>query len=115
MNVELFISAIEQAGQSPCDKFKCEKRDQCSSELLACTSFRNFLETGNAVTPYMFFPIKVSKNLFPKKLSRIKPTKEIYLSLNDINSTSEDEREKAANAVVSGAIAGRSHLETCWL
>ena len=115
MNVDLFINAIKQAGQSPCDQFKCEKRDRCSSELLACTSFRNFIETGIAVTPYMFFPIKVSKNISPRKLSRIKPTKEIYLSLNDINSTSEDEREKAVNTVVSGAIKSRSGLDSCWL
>lgn len=38
-------------GQSPCEKVDCEHKSRCATQLLACSSFQRWVNTGRALYP----------------------------------------------------------------
>jgi hypothetical protein len=44
--------ALAGAAKTPCEQFVCKMRYRCSEQLLCCDSFRWYVKTGKAVSPY---------------------------------------------------------------
>jgi hypothetical protein len=110
MKTDSLISALEEVGQTPCDKFKCSKRSVCASSNLACTSFCYFVETGKARDPRIFF-----KYLKPLKIERrktIEPSREIFESLRP-----DDYRENNSRDVffaLLNSTESKTKIEIVW-
>jgi hypothetical protein len=51
MNVRQLLSAIEFEHPTPCERHKCEKRDECGRDNLACTAFWLYVKTGRSHPP----------------------------------------------------------------
>lgn len=45
--------AILEAGTTPCERYACLTRFRCSEQLLACDSFKWYVKTGKAFSPYL--------------------------------------------------------------
>lgn len=41
-----FADAIQNVGPSPCEKFKCDKFDECAKKAQECFAFRIWVNTG---------------------------------------------------------------------
>lgn len=55
-----FVSAMLRAGETPCERFHCAKKDECAWAKLACSSFRLYVNRGNALSPNVRFQISRS-------------------------------------------------------
>ena len=51
MSLDAFVKAIEAAGVTPCKKFDCGQISRCAEELLSCSAFAHYVQTGIAIHP----------------------------------------------------------------
>lgn len=117
MSLFKFIKAIESAGQSPCEKFSCRSRQQCASEMLACSAFRYYVNKGPAANPCLDMPVRATERQKPVLRDAPIPTREIYDAIHNDERTeeqSEDAKEARAKLVsetVESALRSRGELE----
>lgn len=72
------LKALENEGQTPCKKFACVKFQQCADELLACTSFAYFVQTGRAVHPHNFVSPRATGKDRLENVGAVHPTRELF-------------------------------------
>lgn len=51
MNLRGLITAVESVPPPPCEVYRCQFRDKCAAEKLACKAFQDYVDTGLAVKP----------------------------------------------------------------
>ena len=55
-----FVRAYTEAGETPCERFSCDKVSECASAKLACSAFRLYVRSGHAMCPSKRFVISSS-------------------------------------------------------
>lgn len=75
------FEAITSAGDAPCEKYACAKRDECSAAKLACSSFRWFVQSGKSLHPNTDVSMRRSKFRPPGWNDEIVATREIFDSI----------------------------------
>jgi len=83
MNISSLIDAVGGVGLSPCDKFACAKRAQCSEQLMACSAFRHFVDTGRSCDPCIVFPARITQKQRPIHMREPMPSRDIFISMDD--------------------------------
>ena len=78
------FEAITNAGEAPCEKYACQKRDECSDKRIACSSFRWFVQSGKSLDPRMDIPMRRSKFRPPGWNDEIVSTREIFDSIDEL-------------------------------
>lgn len=68
--------AIGRGGESPCEKYVCKKRADCSARELACASFARYVAIGRAADPHMLWPNKLGTR--PRMKHRPRATRGIF-------------------------------------
>jgi hypothetical protein len=51
MDFRGLMEAIAETPPPPCEVFRCQHRDKCAKEQLACKAFQDYVDTGLATVP----------------------------------------------------------------
>ena len=122
MSLDAFVKAIEAAGVTPCKKFDCGQISRCAEELLSCSAFAHYVETGTAIHPNIAVPQRTSSSAKNAFGDRPMPSREIFLMVEndtwggDYDDAIQLKKDKKAEEAVEGAmeIAGGRGLDA-WL
>lgn len=101
----------------PCVRFDCKYRVRCAEELLACTAFRFYVETGRAHLPQLLFPERITRRQQPRLKTRPRLSSKVFQSLlrddadvdvgvdelSDASTKTDVRREKAIASAISGS------------
>lgn len=72
------LKALESEGQTPCRKFACPKFQMCADELLACSAFGYFVQTGRTLHPHHFVSPRATSKDRVKYVGEVHPTRELF-------------------------------------
>lgn len=82
MNLDQLQRVFDVVGVTPCIKFACSERERCKSELLACSSFANYIETGRAAHPFIEISHGAGKRIRKEQMmNSARPTRAQYLAI----------------------------------
>ena len=68
-------AALLEAPITPCERFSCTHRTQCSEQELACTAFLHYVQTGKTCHPHLHFTGKGER---PVPTTSVMPTRAIF-------------------------------------
>ena len=72
------LKALANEGQTPCRKFACPKFQMCADELLACSAFGYFVQTGRTLHPHHFVSPRATSKDRVKYVGEVHPTRELF-------------------------------------
>lgn len=103
MSFKSLIDAVNKAGPSPCEKFKCGARSKCAEEKLSCSAFDVYAETGKSVDP-LFVYRPHGKKFVEKNIGYPTPSREQFMEQNTDRNKSDEVRNELINGVISSAL-----------
>lgn len=108
------IAAVKRQPPSPCDKFSCSARAKCAAELMACSSFRIYAETGAVHSPSYKYPERITKRNGPVFIGRPTPSREEYENLCRETKDSDEHLNEVAEDVVRAGMGSLTELQKVW-
>ena len=104
MKAHKLSAALGSVGRAPCDKYACKNREKCASEMLACTAFRYFVQTGKSCNPKIEFPIRITQQSKPELRDFLTATRDIFDSMDDDDD--DGRKRRGARVLITGVEHG---------
>ena len=104
--IEAFFKAYQAEPEAPCDRYSCAMKDKCAAELLACSSFRIYVEHGRVLNPAYTYD-SAGKMLDEEST----PTAQMYVLIMDSDRALQPRKEKAQPPPSNVAVAAGEALD----
>lgn len=114
INAKQIRSLLNSQPSAPCDKFACPSRSECSVSRLACSAFRIYAETGQALSPLYEYKERQKDGVEAKHVGRPTPSREIYIALQQDRPASEEAREATVKATLESGVSSLPELHRIW-